>query len=262
MSMTTFRATSHLALTLACAASLLACASEDSATLETSEIKLHFTATLEPRDSKLALDATVFLAKGSDTLVDVDLSGGDSLVLVNDQNQELLPERFLAGQYTWHLDSVPETSLYRIELRRQDKASALGTTVRPQPALAFTSEPLAGRTFEARDSIDLAWSNPLPNASVFAQPEAHPCGGTQVGGQVEPIRLPDTGSGSLRAGDLLTSAPPAEGVCVSLRLQRAGGELAAVDPGLYKDTSRSSDDHGTSYAKVWRNESFEIKIVP
>jgi hypothetical protein len=175
-------------------------------------------------------------------LDEVRLDDGDALTFTVDERPErpLGSDDDFPGLYTFDATGETGWSELTIALARDAHAPAPSSHVRAPSPLAFTETTTVASYFD--DTIALSWSNPNPDGTITVS--ATGCDGLPKGVlSFVGITIDDTGHLELAAADLLAEAPPKDGVCVSLVLQReAEGKVdPALDPDSYLRARRSED---------------------
>lgn len=231
----------------ALALSIVACSSTSSTGVPTNHFKPFFDVDVDTVGKGSTYVGVIFDQPG--TLTQVRLEGGDSVTFKTDKDPSL-PLGYDSGLQVYNntIKDVTDRTFVTIMLTRSSGTSAPSSTVQLPAALALTAPmPSAQVTYGAGSGkLVVTWTNIIAGATVDFSPS--PCGGAAV--STKPLSGPDNGSFTLGASDLLVSAPPAAGSCVSIRMTRHVN--GTIDPAYSQD--------GTFTAR--REDYVQVNVVP
>ncbi|HEY8075561.1 MAG TPA: hypothetical protein VIF62_15660 [Labilithrix sp.] len=230
------------------ASSSVACATTNSATLATNQIKPSFAVEVNgnPNGSRTFISA--ILGQPA-TMSNVELAPGDVLTAKTDKDADVRLEYSSALQiWSATLQNVTDRGAVTFSLARANGTAAPSSNVQLPAAVALTSPQHGQHVSVASGTIPFAWSNPHSGANVRFF--AYPCGAVattskQNGG-------PDAGSFAFPARDVVGFAgpPPAAGKCVTVQVVREVS--GALDPAWAP---------GSTF-KATRTDFVDVVLVP
>jgi hypothetical protein len=199
---------------------------KDSTELGTKDIEADFTVDFDNANGKqeTKIEARLKESEASATgpQGDVNLTGGDTLSVTTDKNENLPMPRESAGHYRVILPNLAAT-VFTFHLKR---AAASSTTVFTMPGpIALTDSP-AGKSFAAGDTLHFAWSNKATGrsaspAKILVSGSHYPCGGAALNlSQKKEVPFDDTGSMDVPIAQLYSTGAPAAGDCVDVEIRR------------------------------------------
>jgi hypothetical protein len=215
---------------LACALGILVIAGCDSETSSSSLATNAIIADLSAVDGSGHVSGLYCVAKLTSDSSVVRLEGGDTIGAATEQDPETeLSWDGVSQHYRVNIAGTGRAHA-TFKLTRPNAVSAPSSTADIPPVVALTAPTSTQTISYATGNLDVSWSNPVDGATMFFM--AQPCNGGSVTTESPPTG-PDTGQFSVPMSDLLLSAPPAQGSCVYLIIQRlaSGTPDPAFAPG-------------------------------
>jgi hypothetical protein len=235
-------------LSLALALALSSCGSESSSSYTTDKIKADMHVDVDNIPGQQKTEIYVFLKDG---FTDITLGDGDTLTAKTSKDERLVLTKSEFSFYKVKLDAADRGDDFTVAFTRTNGTSAPNSTIKVPAAIALTApagSPKPTASFAA-GNVTLEWSNKLAGARLTWYTRT--CG-TVSGSLGSQPSADDSGKITFTMSDLgITSAPPAEGTCISIDLTRS------VTTGKVDSAFR-----GTSSFEGKRSDRYDIQVMP
>ncbi|HEX7666832.1 MAG TPA: hypothetical protein VF407_20025 [Polyangiaceae bacterium] len=187
-----------------------------------------------------------------DSFTDVELKGGDALVVSSDTNPNIPLEYDSTLQiYSTQLNGVSNMKTVSFALNRTKGTSAPKSSVTVPDSTLLTAPADHAQVSAASGTVKLTWSNPDPNV-VGMYFFAAPCDSAAVSTDPSGQTSSDNGSFDLPVSGIVGAAPTAAGQCIQVFVER--------DVNGTFDPAWSTDDKRTFVGK--KTDEFRFLLTP
>lgn len=224
--------------TFACCAALplllLACGTDSSQDQPTDQIVPSFSVDVDTQNGGSTYISAIL--GEPDSLTDVELKGGDELVVSSDTTARIALSYDSSLQvYSTTLKGVDDFKTVNFDLNRTNGANAPSSSVTLPGSIAVTAPAANAQVSAASGTVHVTWSNADTNVRgvhFFA----YPCGSVSTSNDDQGVDG-DPGSFDLPVSSIVGEAPTAAGQCITLTIRR--DVAGTFDPAYSTDDKRS-----------------------